>query len=284
MNDDTHARKPARVQVTCPCGTVFTAKASKIAQGQGKYCSRDCFFKARTARRSEYVSVTCPCGVEFETPSWKIAAGRGKACSRECSYRYRTRRSGLTYDIKAVNKGWFQPTPESEHRTPEEKAAYGRRWKQENPDKVRAQWIRYLPRQKLGWLRRAHGLTPEDLTALLQSQHGCCYLCGNVLTPNMEKVHVDHDHRCCPSGKSCTLCRRGLACMKCNLVAGLACDDPDLLRRIANNLEAANNALGLVGFLTWRTELSAASLQAWLASSAPTWHVRLSAVAGTSPA
>jgi hypothetical protein len=55
----------------------------------------------------------------------------------------------------------------------------------------------------------------------------------------MERTHLDHDHRCCPRGKSCQYCRRGLACPECNQLIGLAHDDPDRLRRIAANLEIA---------------------------------------------
>jgi hypothetical protein len=51
---------------------------------------------------------------------------------------------------------------------------------------------------------------------------------------------IDHYHGCCPPKRSCDLCRRGLACSKCNSLIGLAGDDPDRLRRIADALEVAN--------------------------------------------
>lgn len=47
MSEDTHASKPGRVPVTCPCGTVFEASASRIASGRGKYCSQACKYKYR---------------------------------------------------------------------------------------------------------------------------------------------------------------------------------------------------------------------------------------------
>ena len=51
---------------------------------------------------------------------------------------------------------------------------------------------------------------------------------------------VDHDHSCCPGSKTCGKCLRGLACQKCNQGIGQFGDDPDRMRRVADNLEAAN--------------------------------------------
>jgi hypothetical protein len=60
-------------------------------------------------RAVEYVKVTCPCGEEFETPKRRIEQGRGRYCSRDCMYRYRVRPTGLKYEIKNENPGWFKP-------------------------------------------------------------------------------------------------------------------------------------------------------------------------------
>lgn len=116
MTDTTRARGAGRITVTCPCGVVFETRASKAARGHGKFCSRACFFESRTGPRSEYVSMTCPCGVQFDTRASKVAAGKGKFCSVECKRRYYTRPSGLKYDIKAVNKGWFSESPKPSAR------------------------------------------------------------------------------------------------------------------------------------------------------------------------
>ena len=85
-------------------------------------------------------------------------------------------------------------------------------------------------------LRQRHGLTPADKQAMLGAQGGRCYLCGDKLP--YDKAFIDHDHSCCPQGKSCPACRRGLACDSCNTLIGYARDDPARLRRIAANLEA----------------------------------------------
>ena len=52
--------------------------------------------------------VTCECGKEFPTTQNRQDAGRGVYCSKPCMYRYRHRPSGLTYNIKVKNRGWFQ--------------------------------------------------------------------------------------------------------------------------------------------------------------------------------
>ncbi|SRR6266702_2924089 len=84
--------------------------------------------------------------------------------------------------------------------------------------------------------RRRHGMRPEDWAALWHSQDGRCYLCGETLSGN---VTMDHDHDCCPQNKSCAICRRGIAHNLCNAAIGFAGDDPALLRRMADALEAA---------------------------------------------
>lgn len=171
-----------------------------------KFCSRACYF-ARYSRDTTYATVTCPCGRKFDVLLKRIADGRGKYCSRRCADRFRVRkRSGK---------------PRNANRcTPE----YSLRWR----------------------LAKFHGMTPDDFDALVTAQGGRCYLCEEPLQLAVRmKVNIDHDWRCCPSGKSCASCRRGLACKRCNLLIGKAVDDPVLLRRIADNLEAALNLLEL---------------------------------------
>ena len=87
-----------------------------------------------------------------------------------------------------------------------------------------------------------HGCDWDELIAeLWHKQDGKCYLCEAPLDLDEYRgVQLDHDHSCCPLGRSCANCRRGLACQPCNKLIGLARDDPDRLRRIAGNLEVAN--------------------------------------------
>lgn len=50
------------------------------------------------------------------------------------------------------------------------------------------------------------------------------------------------DRRYREKNREAIACRRGLACTRCNLLIGMADDDPDLLRLIADNLESAIEA------------------------------------------
>ena len=95
-----------------------------------------------------------------------------------------------------------------------------------------------------------HRIRPADMAALLASQGGKCYLCGDPL--DLADAFIEHDHRCCGPLRSCRVCRRGLSCKHCNSVAGLGHDDPDRLRRIADALEAAID--GVTRRLTERLE------------------------------
>src|SRR5262245_20840094 len=101
----------------------------------------------------------------------------------------------------------------------------------------------YASNPELGRIRglyQRHGMRPEDWRTLYVAQNGCCYLCGEKLdTEKVNRIHIDHDHRQCPPEKSCTVCRRGLACRGCNRAIGMAEEDPGRLRRMADALEAA---------------------------------------------
>lgn len=99
------------------------------------------------------------------------------------------------------------------------------------------------PRKRDGIKHHRHGMTSDEWLDMLEAQQGCCYLCGRDLGEVTKHIHLDHDHRCCPPSKSCHKCRRGLACNKCNVIAGWARDDPELLRKIADNLEIAVKAV-----------------------------------------
>jgi len=117
------------------------------------------------------------------------------------------------------------------------------------------EWRAYAAANGLSgnWSRaRLYGMTPKELHALYLEQGACCYLCGDPLSKDLARTTVDHDHSCCSrstrnpnSNKvSCGKCVRGISCAECNRLIACAHDDPDRLRRIADNLEAANLRVG----------------------------------------
>lgn len=50
----------------------------------------------------------CKCGKLFSVSKSRLKTGRGKFCSNICKYRYIIRPSGLKYNIKLKNSGWFK--------------------------------------------------------------------------------------------------------------------------------------------------------------------------------
>lgn len=102
----------------------------------------------------------------------------------------------------------------------------------ENWYKARANTIRNREREK------DYSISTEDFFNMLQKQDNKCLICkmdfafGNVKT----SPHVDHDHSCCPAGRSCGKCIRGLLCSNCNQGLGRFRDNPDLLNRAADYL------------------------------------------------
>lgn len=68
-------------------------------------------------------------------------------------------------------------------------------------------------------------LTMDELMDILDSQDWKC-VCGDPL--EIETMHIDHDHSCCPvKKKSCGRCVRLCLCNFCNLALGMLKDDPN---------------------------------------------------------
>ena len=101
------------------------------------------------------------------------------------------------------------------------KAAYAA-----NPEFYRAQAARYRAKRDPGvthaWhLRDRYGMSLETYSAMMEAQGGLCAICGKAETARRhQRLSVDHDHTCCPSGKTCGRCVRGLLCHHCNATLG----------------------------------------------------------------
>ena len=77
---------------------------------------------------------------------------------------------------------------------------------------------------------RRYGITREQYE---QATAKGCLICGAT----DRKLHVDHDHSCCPSKNyTCGECVRGLICGLCNRGLGSFDDNPDALMRAASYL------------------------------------------------
>jgi hypothetical protein len=85
-------------------------------------------------------------------------------------------------------------------------------------------------RQLVAYRLKKYGLTSGDYEGMLSAQGGKCALCG---LPDVtgRRLAVDHSHA---TGRV-----RGLLCHRCNTGIGLLGDNPELLRRGAEYLDAA---------------------------------------------
>jgi hypothetical protein len=70
--------------------------------------------------------------------------------------------------------------------------------------------------------------TTKTAQEIFEMKKGGCEVCGSH-----ERLTLDHDHSCCPTGKSCNNCIRGILCHKCNTAAGLLDDDTERMVSLA---------------------------------------------------
>jgi len=92
-------------------------------------------------------------------------------------------------------------------------------------------------RERAAKLRSNYGLTLAQFDWMVRDQAGVCAICQRE--PGPRGFAVDHDHACCPGGKTCGQCVRGLLCSPCNQAIGMLGDDVETIRRAASYLEAA---------------------------------------------
>lgn len=109
------------------------------------------------------------------------------------------------------NRDKLRLTKQRQYRAdPAAALAKGRAWKEANLS--RHQFL-----QRRSHLKRMYNITPEQYDEMLHAQDGTCALCRQ---PSGNRLHVDHDHCCCPGKKSCGDCIRGLLCGPCNRLLG----------------------------------------------------------------
>lgn len=92
----------------------------------------------------------------------------------------------------------------------------------------------YAARARRSFMRTKYNLTVEQYDAMLAAQGGVCALCGQpertLYRARVRRLSVDHPHE----GTGV----RALLCASCNRGIGLLGDDPNLLRKAADYLDA----------------------------------------------
>lgn len=89
-------------------------------------------------------------------------------------------------------------------------------------------------------LKSSYNIGYTDYLKLLDMQGGICPICETPFIEgkiNNQYGHVDHDHSCCASKKSCGKCIRGILCAHCNKGLGFFLDDSNILKAAASYLD-----------------------------------------------
>jgi Recombination endonuclease VII len=171
---------------------------------------------------------TCKkCGVEKPQDQFSLRGTRlrGECLACELAYRkaHYKENSGR---LRAASKKWRE-----EH--PEQTAARKRLWNSNNREQVNAskrKWhARNRERQKHYLRQLVYGISPERYQEFLLVQGDVCAICGGRNQTGKD-LAVDHSHL---TGKV-----RGLLCNRCNILLGLAKDDPERLLEAALYLES----------------------------------------------
>lgn len=105
-------------------------------------------------------------------------------------------------------------------------------------NKIRSQKLytdKTKAKKRSNLLKNKYGLMEQDYLELIERQDGVCAICFSE--PSQKKsLCVDHDHKCCDGQRSCGECVRGLLCVKCNTLIGLADDNVEVLMRAVRYL------------------------------------------------
>lgn len=185
----------------------------------------------------------CTCG-RHAGPRISRACEPGCTCKKHDSSG-RPRTTDVDWNDPEARKAYNrQKANERYAANPEPQREAQRRYRSANPGRRGGK-----PTPREWHIKSTYGITPERMAQLALEQNGLCYLCGDPLdftargAAAKSAVNVDHDHACCPGRRSCGKCIRGLAHGQCNTAVGLLGDDPERMRRVADNLEAANRRL-----------------------------------------
>jgi len=125
-------------------------------------------------------------------------------------------------------------------------SAHGRAYQKANNTKIHETNLRWIANNQDRYHNRRlfykYGISYDEYKLLLDKQQHVCAICGNGETRTSKDgrtlwLSVDHDHRCCPSEKSCGRCVRGLLCWRCNTAIGKFNDDPELIMKAIQYLQ-----------------------------------------------
>lgn len=83
-----------------------------------------------------------------------------------------------------------------------------------------------------------YGISLDQYHQMLEDQGHACKICNLKEKTSRIRLSIDHDHNCCPGGKSCGSCVRGLLCTNCNMSLGNAQDSIEILQKMIDYLKS----------------------------------------------
>lgn len=144
------------------------------------------------------------------------------------------RRKKTFCSTSCFNKDWYRKPEQMEasrlrSRRNSQKFKLDPEFRQRRCAQQQAYYHRHPERHYLAHIKSKYKMTPSDLETLLRSQNYSCAVCLESFSNlGTKKRHVDHDHKCCATKRTCGKCTRGILCYRCNTMMGLAEGSPGL--------------------------------------------------------
>jgi hypothetical protein len=111
------------------------------------------------------------------------------------------------------------------YKSKEDAYEWHKNWRVKNAEQLkkyqRARYAKNSRPQKSASMKYKYGITYDDYESILLKQGGGCAICGTLEAGGRGKFHIDHDHSCCPTEKTCGKCVRGVLCAHCNTKLGM---------------------------------------------------------------
>ncbi len=152
---------------------------------------------------------------EWRFDFWLFA----KEIGEKPSAKHRLTRKDSKLPIDRTNFEWREVSDGSESKT-----AYLKRWRKDNPHKVRHTY-----------LKKHFKITLAEYEQMLEQQNNGCAICGHKCK-TYGNLSVDHCHK---TGKI-----RGLLCTNCNRAIGLFSDNVDFLKNAIRYLQSSTSNTG----------------------------------------
>lgn len=106
------------------------------------------------------------------------------------------------------------------YKNKEDERAWQVNWRKKNSERLRKKeresYAKNPKRFKSATMKYKYGITYDDYDRILAEQNYGCAICESKDPGGRGRFHIDHNHSCCSTEKTCGKCIRGLLCHQCN--------------------------------------------------------------------